>query len=399
MDNKMNNKNEQNIGQAIALSYAAIVLINVYNVMAPEFVWQRENVSAGIKIIMLLFIIKCIPVIFKRISIWEIQFILSSIVFSIFNVIFFPETKQYFIGTMVDFFSMPFIVALLLLCCRDYKYVETKIYLYSRICSLIILYIDFFYITNINSSNYRLSYFMGLSNALILPTIFLMYRIVKESKIVNLVIDLAFVIGNIMFILIKGSRGALLTIIIGCVVVFIKHKGGKFITYIIGMFSFTLALFWREIIENIAIFLNARGIITRTLNLLLTNATYSSSRDKLQTKLIGEIIRHPLEVRGINADYVVNGIYAHNLFLELIYDFGIIVGGIIIAIIIFLAIKTLFLKCKNDEENIILILFLSSFPLLMLSSSLFVNISFGPWLLICLKNQTESKKIIIRWRT
>ena len=219
----MNDRYDKRIGGAVALSYTALVLINIYNVVAPEFGLSREVVSLGIKIVMLWVFIKCIPIILKRVSIGHIGFCLVAVSTCCLNILLFPQTNQYFISTMIDFISMPNIVTILLLSCRNYKCLISMLSVCSKISSGLVLFIDIFYLSNINSSNYRLSYFMGLSNALILPTILLMYDLISKKAVMKMAIDVFLILGNMIFILIKGSRGALLAIVIGCIIIFFKN--------------------------------------------------------------------------------------------------------------------------------------------------------------------------------
>ena len=98
------------------------------------------------------------------------------------------------------------------------------------------------------------------------------------------------------------------------------------------------------------------GINSRTLSWMIGMDTDldSSGRDVLYTLAINKIIENPLGY-GLFGDNILLGYYVHNLFLELLLNFGIIFGGLIVIFIIYGFIKSVINTKTVRIANIIVV--------------------------------------------
>ena len=145
-------------------------------------------------------------------------------------------------------------------------------------------------------------------------------------------------------------------------------------------------------LELLSVFLEQYGIESRTLDLLQQEEIYTSGRDKLYTKLLEIVLEDPLAVRGICAEWSVIGVYAHNIVLELVYQFGVIGGGCIVLIIFSCAISSFFFTPMNEDGMLELIFACMSLTHLMFSSSLWTNYTFWAWIALFLRKRTMLKR-------
>lgn len=216
--------------------------------------------------------------------------------------------------------------------------------------------------------------------------------------------DLLFFIISFFFILDGGSRGSLLALLIGIMILFFlylfsnsfksKFKKNHWFIFIVLTFGFIAALF--VFLEPI---LNALGDIigagkqslSRTLKMFASgNIGLSSGRDEIYGTIINDITLEPFAIRGIysagaaNAEFQhlpdMSGFYSHNIVLELTHNFGIIIGPVIFIILCFIIIRA-FIKKKSSKESYLAAIFTAiGFLPLFISGLLWTSCPF--WILI-----------------
>ena len=75
------------------------------------------------------------------------------------------------------------------------------------------------------------------------------------------------------------------------------------------------------------------------------------------------------------------GIYSHNFIIELLYEFGILLGVPFIIYIIYAIFKTVISK-NNYYTNLLKILLFNFFPLILWSATIWTSMFFWIWLLL-----------------
>ena len=187
-------------------------------------------------------------------------------------------------------------------------------------------------------------------------------------------------------ILIAGCRGALVCYLVA-ILLYVIFSGGVFrIRKVVSILLLLLAIvvisiFWDEILDVAIKLLESMNIDSRTLTMLSEQSFFDDSgRSDIQKTIMDNIGFLP---KGLYYDRIVaDGSYAHNLFLELAIQYGILLGGAIIVWLCYHVVRSAFVARKNPTASIVLYsLIASGFMRLMFSSSYLLNEP-GLWLLI-----------------
>lgn len=206
--------------------------------------------------------------------------------------------------------------------------------------------------------------YMVFSNAIMVPIGFVIY-----SAIVNIrTIDYILGFGGTIFLLFLGSRGAFLALALLLVILFLIQS--KNIKTLYGLFIIPILLLAVYYVSKS----NILGVETSRILQKISNGTLFSMNDRLgiwrylleccsKDVFLGHGLcadRYYLPLRFSGADST----YAHNIFIELLVDFGII-GLLLIVYLIVNLIK--YFKQENDDHYKMLIatfFFVSFFQLL-----------------------------------
>lgn len=215
--------------------------------------------------------------------------------------------------------------------------------------------------------------YMDFSHSIIIYWIFLLLEaFVQKNKF-----TIAYVIVTGIIIALISNRAILITIFIS-VVIFSnlyleKATKKKFNIFLIGLLTFIL-IFFNQImgicIKILSIFnINSYSLISFQLGDFFS----SSSRLDIWSKCIDLILKNPIFGNGIGSDRIQLGgigVYAHNIFIELWVDFGLIIGTIIIFLLIY-SIYKYFMTSSKIQIYLILPYFITSFSILLLSKSIY----------------------------
>lgn len=209
-------------------------------------------------------------------------------------------------------------------------------------------------------------YSMGFSYSILLPCVILMTQnkyVWKISSVFLLISMLAI-----------GSRGALLTSLIYFLILYVWHRPIKKVLVYGCVLGILVILLYNPIIDLFTDLFSSIGIESRTLSLLTDGEliNHDSGRDELKLGAKKLIDDAPLFGNGVWADREYLNIYCHNIYLELLIDFGYI-GGWILILLFSTYILSSF-KCLNKQHRLVLIMFLvSTITPLMASSSYLIS--------------------------
>lgn len=252
----------------------------------------------------------------------------------IIHSIAFPDNAAYIYSDGFKFF-LPTVLPSLL-CLMTLSSIEEleKAMTYISWCSfmLVIIYAIAYLKGYVNFSGYD----MSLSYSLLLPSVFLYSQRKVYTYFATLLI--------FVFIVALGSRGAAVFILIYVLLdtIFYNRK------MLFPLFCFAVLLI--AAIPLLTIILDAYGISSRTLSMLADdNITNLTSRDSLYEGSKILILKNPITGIGLWGDRPIFGIYCHNLFLEILLNFGAIIGGILIVLLISYVIITYFTSLKQNK--------------------------------------------------
>lgn len=209
--------------------------------------------------------------------------------------------------------------------------------------------------------------YMNFSYNLIFGTIFSWIYFFERKKTLSLV---AAIIGVVM-IFIVGARGPLVCFLFSMLAYFLMSKASTakkvFLVFFLLTVGLIVMVLWQPMLQALKETVDAIGISSRTIDILLSGQfTSDSGRGDIQLKIIEEFT---LFGRGLYGDRTVGTKrFAHNLVIELISQWGFLFGTLIVVVLGVLFIKGF--RTKNSSLRLlILALFSSSVVKLMLSGS------------------------------
>ena len=356
---------------SLFLTNAAQVLYSITEIPA-------STVGVLAKVIMAILFLRALPLVLQRISKKMIFLGMGSILITLLNVLFFRETLSWFGDTALTYYTMCYSSFLICSAIRDFTALKgyiLKISSFIAILSFVILFFGSSCSLDTNTGDYS----MGFGYACIPSLLFLIYSFFENRKWK----DLLGIISLFFAILLFGSRGPLLSIALFGVFFGLRYliKEKKYLLAILlCVILICVFVFYQDIFMIMVNICEVLGVNSRTITMMSYDTIIDSGRSKLYDVLLLEVAEHPFQIRGINAEYIQLGGYAHNIIIELLYQFGIIVGGMGIVYLLKNIVKTLFLDKVDDKNVMIWIFAFSSLPHLMISNSLWTTQNFWIWL-------------------
>ncbi len=194
---------------------------------------------------------------------------------------------------------------------------------------------------------------------------------VKKPSILNISI---FILG--FFIIISlGTRGAILCLGIHITLTLLFVRTFKHpILFFFTAISFVILLIYGGIFDLLYSFAEKNGLSLRFFDKLKNGElTYTSGRDIITERVWKFIWVFPIGGAGLFADRVsTGGYYAHNIVLEILIEFGVFLGPILIATIVVILLRAFAAIRKMHDPaglSLLLSLFCSYFLKLFLSGS------------------------------
>lgn len=220
------------------------------------------------------------------------------------------------------------------------------------------------------------TYSMSLSYYMLLPALIYIDRLIDKFSFKRLFLVLV----SLVVILSLGARGPLMCIGVFFLLKIMKPNAKWTKLRVMGFGSLIAGLvggvvFFNEILLLLDNLFRSFGISSRTLSLFMRGSIHLSGRDRLYELVVPEILDSPFIGIGIAGDYRIIGNYVHNFFLEVLGNFGIIVGGIGIIMLLIWVFRLLF-RSNKQVFGLISIWFSLGFVHLMVSSSYLVDIKF-----------------------
>lgn len=276
---------------------------------------------------------------------------------------------------------------------KKYFYIFSIINLFSLLSIVVLGYIG-------NFSYMRFGYAL-------LPTLLLsIYALRVES---NKILWSIITISSFILILIFGSRGPLLGLIIFLLIIIIADSKMQFTKKLLITFGVLISYIYfvpfngfAMILDYIYFDLNFQTYSIRKLKLMLEEglAESSSGRDQLYVNFIDQILIHPVWGSGIGITQEIWGYTPHNLFLQILIEFGII--GMLFLLVISLVLGYFLIKIRSKDNDLFLLLsiiFSVSISRLLVSSDLwlrpelwlFISLVINGFLIIKFKDHTSKK--------
>ena len=342
------------------------------------------------KIVILVLLIICAPIFLKRFTKRMLVLIFSLVYIYLINRYLFKQ-GEIFAQTFIVYLTNVLPAILIFSVIRDYDRLLDYLRKAVLIISLLLLIVSF----SGRMISFDADYAMGFANSLTFPTIVSIDNLFDGKRIARTrIITSIAIFVNVFNIVVYGSRGAFISIVVFTIYIVFKqwriHKTPGYLVAVVGLVlvmcfsNYLLSYFLNLILQ--------KGYNSRTINLLLTEIYHDSGRFSIWKEVLHEIWINPIAIRGINADYLLIGGYSHNYFIELIYAFGIPLGGGICLYIISNIIKTA-LKGYSlaNMYRIETMLLFSFFPLCLWSGSIWTSMYFWSWLTVVLAEKKQMR--------
>ena len=348
------------------LSFSSI--IKVINTSIRTLITNTYKIDTALcYLCLLIFSLYSLPHIIKRLN-KTIIFILIFILLSFLISILLPNYISGIIISNIDVLliqCIPLLVAIS--CVKDFECLLKRLYVTGYIiliANVILLFIYNSYdILEKNNYSQNGGYIISLGVLMIL---------ISQKKVID---GLAIIFGSFMAIS-MGARGPILVIAMGLIIhlLFINKKNLKAILLIIVTISIiTLIIFLNlnNILTAIKNFLDKIGVSSRLIDQLLNgNFIQDNSRKQLIEFSINYIKQNPIFGAGLLGDRKIiyenvgslasssgeaKEAYIHNIFLEFMLQYGVLVG-LMASIILILNCIIPFFKKNNTEYIEVLIL-------------------------------------------
>ena len=225
---------------------------------------------------------------------------------------------------------------------------------------------------------------------IIIPSIIVLFY--DRNKIIK-IIGICQLLVGIAFLVVLGSRGAVLGVIL-CVLLLLLYRNNKklrilsFKSLLVALSFITTILFFEPIITFVYENLQDHNIssysLMRMVNSLNDGSSLSSGRDDIYAVAISGIKDNLILGSGVGSFDNYSGAYPHNIFLQVLYEGGLLFGIPLIAVII-ISICTLNQKVTMDRRLLYIYLISAGLVQLLFSANFWSSILFWYWIGLSLK--------------
>lgn len=236
-----------------------------------------------------------------------------------------------------------------------------------------------------NGVSKQVGYSMSFGYHMLFPTLIFAYIAVNRQKKIYFWVSII----SLLSIVMLGSRmasicavafwGLYLLLISGSEYGNIKRRVAYF--GMLLLVAIILFLSYEQLLGILGNIFEKIGFSSRTISRILEGTlSDDAARDILFLKSRNLISKGGLFGNGFLADRYYLGSYCHNIFLEVLIEFGYIGGGILLALILFI-IGFMLLRCRESSwKGLFLVFFCCSFLRLLVSYSLWIDNNF--WIMI-----------------
>lgn len=344
-----------------------------------------SNLSKGVILILIVYSLNSF---ISRIDYKIVFSIIITMLVICFQLLLFPQNNAYFNQTLNVFFTTCLPAFLFILALRDYDLLLKKLVRCSYFIGIVSSCV--FVADAVFSLKFFGDYAMGYSYACLLPILVIINDYFEKHNIWKLALIILSALNVVAF----GSRGAVLCIGVFIILIFLKRCDSlrdKIIRLCIGVVLLILFLnFYQPVLIFVDEILRGFGIHSRTLTVFINNANYLG-REDIYDSLLRHVINDPFTIRGINADFLLVNTYSHNIILEILVEFGFILGLVLLIALLFMVIKSIFINISSSYGKILLMVFSYAIPSLFFSNTLWRSMYFWMWIALLLNKQIVKK--------
>lgn len=164
-------------------------------------------------------------------------------------------------------------------------------------------------------------------------------------------VRLGILVLGLFYLIMLGNRGSVVCFLVMLIILIIHKtvymKPLRRFLIIVLLIAIALIMLFTDIYDTIFYglytYANTHGMSTRVFLFFLgdfSTISLDSGRVDIQHVLIQAVKDNPFGY-GLASDRFISGFYAHNVFLEILVEFGVVAGGLIIAVMVIKIFKAL----------------------------------------------------------
>ncbi len=376
------NKDKSDDKKISAALMASFVILTIqYFILIYFNLLETENASKVqliSKVLVGLVFLYALPVVIKRSKLKLIGSYSVSVFVFLLHYLMFPENSLYMRELTFPFFFMCLPVLVYSMSIQNWNILK----LYMKKASFIVFLFGAILGGLVFAGKVTIgTYSMSLSYYMLLPMLIYLDELFDQPSLKACLFSLV----ALLIILALGSRGAILCMAIFIFLKMVKSLSKLTYTKLLLNLTFFAAIivtfiYLDSILQYINNLLLNFGINSRTIALFLMDSVHLSGRDSIYQKIIEAILNNPLLGIGVAGDrLIMGGGYTHNLILEVLANFGVIIGSSLLIVLLLLIVRNLLTK-DNETYNMIIIWLSLGFVPLMVSGSYLMDMNF--WILI-----------------
>lgn len=352
--------------------YPTLIITVLDIIMRRMLLPDYTGIAHGVIIVSVLLIFS--RGIFAQMSGKQVLLYITIVMFYLMSIFVYPMTEQWVLDSAVDFLVWTVPLLFLGIGMYDADIDIKRLTAYSRII-IIVMSVVFFFMTEHDADATH----MGRAY-LVLPSVMLLtYQAFKDKKLYDIAIAL---LGG-GFLIACSTRGAVLLLFVFVIWIAFVAKMRVLQGVLVASAVFILSSNVRNAVIGFGIGILSRfGFNTRIFDMmLLGNLNSDNGRDYLGEVVTEMIDSSPFWGNGLFSDRIAtselpwidsNGVYAHNIILELWCQYGYIIGSILLLLTMLLCIYSVW-KEKGDKRVIWCILICTYVGKLFMSSSYLIE--------------------------
>lgn len=358
------------------------IIDNLVNQLANIEIWD-SLVTKGILYLSMIF---ALPVVAKRLK--PVMLVLPAIYFFMwgYSYLFYDENRIFLTdNNMVIFWVNMIPTVLIVSTISNWE----RLYSALRTSSIIVICCALVYLPTVVANKMDADY-MNYSYQIMFSIVFMVFLSFDKRNLFDIFIALI----GIFCVVANGARGTIIGIMIGLIIFILSSRRFRFnYNLMISLTAFVIISFFSEFIAIFEKVYSYFGISSRTLSYLNQDIIFESSgRDVFAIESMSVLSDNLFDGVGMFGDRVfLKGFYSHNVLIEIMVNYGIVLGGVIICTIIWYMLTVIQSPNKDHLNFICLVTICSSgFMKLMLSSSYNMEPMFFVMIVLCIKARSRT---------
>lgn len=352
----------------LAIQYLVLIIFKLIGTSTGYIIQLTSKGLVGV------FYILALPAVLKRNKIKFMGIYFTAIFVFMFHYMVFAENQIYLKPIIFPLFFTCLPSLIFAYSISDWEALVEVMKRVSNIVFLVGVILGFLVLLDKASVG---SYSMSLSYYMLLPTIIYLNEFLDEFSFKK-----SFALLILFFIILGlGSRGAVLSIgVFGILKILksFKKMTYKKVLILCIIFSLTIVgfVFLNKTLDFMHNFFRHFGINSRSIALFLRDSTHLSGRESIYDKVFSKTLKNPLSGLGLAGDrMVIGGGYAHNIFIEILANFGVIAGTFLSIALLYIINRPLFIEDTKKSDMAIIWISIGFIPLLV-SGSYLIDLKF-----------------------